>query len=72
MSWRATRIIMATDMIKSYLVGNRRQREYVVEAANRLKIMPTTEGAADLVLDMTHAIDGFSGNEHQLPVFPLI
>ena len=61
----------ATDMVKSYLVGNRRQREFVVEAANRLRIMPTTEGAADLALDLTHAIDGFSGNEHQLPVFPL-
>jgi Tol biopolymer transport system component len=60
-----------TDMVKSYLVGNRRQREFVVEAANRLQIMPTTEGAADLALDLTHAIDGFSGNEHQLPVFPL-
>jgi hypothetical protein len=33
--------------------------------------MPTTEGAADFALDLTHAIDGFSGNEHQLPVFPL-
>ena len=60
-----------TNMVKSYLIGNRRQREYMVEAANRLKIMPTTEGAADLALDLTHAIDGFSGNEHQLPVFPL-
>jgi Tol biopolymer transport system component len=61
----------ATDMVKSYLIGNRRQREYMVEAANRLQIMPTTEGAAYLALDLTHAIDGFSGNEHQLPVFPL-
>lgn len=60
-----------TDLVKSYLVGNRRQREFVVEAANRLHIMPTTEGAADFALDLTHAIDGFSGNEHQLPVFPL-
>lgn len=60
-----------TDLVKSYLVGNRRQRELVVEAANRLHIMPTTEGAADLAMDLTHAIDGFSGNEHQLPVVPL-
>jgi Tol biopolymer transport system component len=60
-----------TDMVKSYLVGNRRQREFLVEAANRLHIMPTTEGAADLALDLTHAIDGFSGNEHQLPAVPV-
>ena len=60
-----------TDMVKSYLIGNRRQREFVVEAANRLHIIPTTEGAADLSMDLTHAIDGFSGNEHQLPVVPV-
>jgi len=60
-----------TSMIKSYLVGNRAQRQYVVEACRRLHIMPTTEGAADMVMDLTHAIDGFSGNEHQFPLFPL-
>ncbi|WP_321478262.1 amidohydrolase family protein [uncultured Paludibaculum sp.] len=61
----------ATRMVKSYMVGNRRQREFVTEASARLGMMPTTEGAADMVLDMTHVIDGFSGNEHQFPVFPL-
>lgn len=60
-----------TWMVKSYLVGNRRQRQYVVEACQRLHMMPTTEGAADMALDLTHVIDGFSGNEHQLPIFPL-
>jgi hypothetical protein len=33
--------------------------------------MPTTEGALDLKLDLTHAIDGFTGNEHSLPIVPL-
>ena len=33
--------------------------------------MPTTEGALDLKMDLTHAIDGFSGNEHALPIVPL-
>lgn len=60
-----------TNMIKSYLVGNRVQRQYVVGACNRLQMMPTTEGAADMLLDLTHVIDGFSGNEHQFPIFPL-
>ncbi len=60
-----------TTMVKSYLVGNRRQREYVTEACKRLEIMPTTEGAADMPLDLTHVIDGFSGAEHQFPIFPL-
>lgn len=60
-----------TSMVKSYLVGDRRQREYVTEACNRLQIMPTTEGAADMQLDLTHVMDGFSGAEHQFPIFPL-
>ena len=33
--------------------------------------MPTTEGGLDLKLDLTHVIDGFSGNEHSLPIVPL-
>ena len=33
--------------------------------------MPTTEGGLDLKLDTTHALDGFSGNEHSLPIVPL-
>jgi Tol biopolymer transport system component len=57
-----------TQTVKSYLVGNRKQREFVVEASAKLHMMPTTEGASDLALDMTHAIDGFSGDEHQFPI----
>ena len=57
-----------TNTVKSYLVGNRKQREFVVEASNKLHMMPTTEGAADLALDMTHVIDGYSGAEHQFPM----
>ena len=60
-----------THALKSYLVGNRKQRQWMVEACKELKIMPTTEGALDLKLDMTHVIDGFSGNEHALPIVPL-
>ena len=33
--------------------------------------MPTTEGALDLKLNLTHVIDGFHGNEHTLPITPL-
>jgi len=33
--------------------------------------MPTTEGGLDLKLDLTHVLDGFSGNEHALPIVPL-
>jgi Tol biopolymer transport system component len=60
-----------TTLLKSYTVGNRQQRQWVIEACKNLHLMPTTEGALDLKLDMTHAIDGFSGNEHALPIVPL-
>jgi Tol biopolymer transport system component len=60
-----------TTNIKSYMVGNRKQRQWVVQAAKELGLMPTTEGGRDMKMDITHAIDGMHGNEHTLPVFPL-
>src|SRR5260370_20229885 len=60
-----------TNTVKSYTVGNRKQREWVVQACKENQLMPTTEGALDLKLDLTHAIDGMSGNEHALPIVPL-
>ncbi|MGD8328307.1 MAG: amidohydrolase family protein [Acidobacteriota bacterium] len=60
-----------TPNIKSYMVGNRQQRQWVVQAAQELHLIPTTEGGHDMMMDITHAIDGMHGNEHTLPVFPL-
>jgi Tol biopolymer transport system component len=60
-----------THNIKSYVVGNRKQRQFMVEASKELEMMPTTEGALDLKLNLTHVIDGFHGNEHTLPIAPL-
>ena len=60
-----------THNIKSYVVGNRKQRQYMVQASKELGMMPTTEGALDLKLNLTHVIDGFHGNEHTLPITPL-
>lgn len=60
-----------TPNIKSYIVGNRRQRQFMVQASKELGMMPTTEGGLDLKLDLTHVIDGFHGNEHTLPITPL-
>ena len=54
--------------IKAYISGNRKQRQWLLQAAAELKVMPTAEGALDTKLDLTHVIDGFSGNEHNLPV----
>jgi imidazolonepropionase-like amidohydrolase len=60
-----------TRTLKMYMAGNRRQRQWIVEAARDLQLMPTTEGGMDMSLDLTHVIDGYSGVEHNLPVVPL-
>ena len=60
-----------THLLKSYLVGNRQVRQWVVQACRELGLMATTEGGADTKMDLTHAIDGFSGIEHSLPTTPL-
>ncbi len=60
-----------TRNLKSYVVGNRKQRQFVAQASKELEMMPTTEGALDLKLDLTHALDGFNGNEHSIPLTPV-
>lgn len=60
-----------TKNIKAYVSGNRKQRQLIIQASKELGILPTTEGALDLKLDLTHIIDGMAGNEHALPIFPL-
>ena len=56
-----------TPNVKSYLIGNRQQRRWMVASAAERGMLPTTEGNGDLKLDITHAIDGFHGSEHSLP-----
>lgn len=60
-----------TRNIKAYISGDRKQRHWLVQASQELGMMPTTEGALDLKLNLTHAIDGFWGTEHALPIVPL-
>ncbi|MFU8817370.1 MAG: amidohydrolase family protein [Pseudomonadales bacterium] len=54
--------------LKAYLAGNRKQRQWIVQAARELDLMPTTEGALDMKLNVSHVLDGFSGNEHNFPL----
>lgn len=60
-----------THLLKSYMVGDRQQRQWMVEASQELKAMPTTEGGIDTRMDLTQVIDGFSGNEHNYPQTPI-
>jgi Tol biopolymer transport system component/imidazolonepropionase-like amidohydrolase len=60
-----------TDTLKEYVAGDRIVRQWVALACKEFQITPTTEGALDMKLDMSQMIDGFSGNEHALPIHPL-
>lgn len=60
-----------TKYIKMYLVGNRKHRQWVINAAREQKLMPTTEGGLDFKLNMTQTLDGYPGHEHSFPVYPL-
>ena len=60
-----------TFNLKQYRVGNRRARQWFAEAAAELGLMPTTEGALAMKLDLTQVLDGFAGNEHALTAVPL-
>ncbi|MEO8335777.1 MAG: amidohydrolase, partial [bacterium] len=60
-----------TNTIKQYMVGDRKVRQWVVQAAREQGIMPTLEGGLDFKKNMTEAMDGYSGIEHTLPIAPL-
>ena len=60
-----------TNTIKQYMVGNRKQRQWVIMAAKEQSLMPTTEGGLDFKMNLTIAMDGYPGHEHSLPITPL-
>jgi len=60
-----------TKTLKMYMSGNRQQRQWIITAAKELGLMPTTEGGLDYKLNITHAIDGYPGIEHALPIAPI-
>jgi Tol biopolymer transport system component len=60
-----------TKTIKMYMAGNRQQRQWVIDAAREQGLMPTTEGGLQAMYDLTLAIDGYSGLEHNYPIFPM-
>jgi imidazolonepropionase-like amidohydrolase len=60
-----------TTTLKEYVVGDRIVRQWVAMACKEFGITSTTEGALDMKLDLTQMADGFSGNEHALPIQPL-
>ena len=60
-----------TKTIKMYLTGNRKHRQWIIEAAKEQELMPTTEGGLDFKLNVTQILDGYPGHEHSFPIYPL-
>ena len=53
-----------TETLKSYHVGDRRHRQWLVMAAREKQLTPTAEGTSDFKLYLTMVLDGFAGVEH--------
>lgn len=60
-----------TNTIKMYMAGNRQVRQWIITAAREQGLMPTTEGGLDLEYNLTMAVDGYPGQEHSFPIYPL-
>lgn len=60
-----------TNTIKQYVAGDRLVRQWLIEAAKEYGITATIEGSLDLKLNLTQMADGYSGQEHSLPIFPI-
>jgi CubicO group peptidase (beta-lactamase class C family)/Tol biopolymer transport system component len=60
-----------TPFLKMYMSGDRQTRRWIADAAAERGMLATTEGGSDMRQDMTHVLDGFSGNEHTWPATPL-
>ncbi len=57
--------------LKEYLQPRRIQRQWIMMAAQEEGLNVSADGGGHLAFDMTHALDGFTGFEHSIPVVPL-
>mgnify|MGYP001454435896 CR=1 FL=1 len=57
--------------VKSYNQPRRDQRQQVIQAARELEILVMPEGGSTFTHNMSMILDGHTGIEHNVPVFPL-
>jgi Tol biopolymer transport system component/imidazolonepropionase-like amidohydrolase len=60
-----------TNTLKQYVAGDRIVRQWIIQACKEYGITATIEGSLDLKLNLTQMADGYSGQEHSLPIMPL-
>lgn len=57
--------------VKSYNQPRREQRQQIIEAARELEMMVYPEGGSTYFHNMSMILDGHTGIEHNVPVYPL-
>jgi imidazolonepropionase-like amidohydrolase len=60
-----------THYLKQYMQPRREQRQWVMQAAREEGINTTAEGGGDFKMDLSMALDGYTGFEHSLPYTPI-
>ena len=60
-----------TKTIKMYRTGNRKHRQWILMASKEQELMPTTEGALHIKLNVNQMLDGYPGQEHNIPIYPV-
>ncbi|WP_138429275.1 amidohydrolase family protein [Fodinibius saliphilus] len=57
--------------VKSYNQPRRNQRQQVIKAARELEVMVMPEGGSTFTHNMSMIMDGHTGIEHNIPIFPV-
>lgn len=57
--------------VKSYNQPRRDQRQQIMQAAREMDMMVMPEGGSTYTHDMTMILDGHTGIEHNVPIFPV-
>lgn len=57
--------------LKIYAIGDRKIRQWAIAEAHAQGLVTTTEGMGDLRMNLTAAMDGYDGLEHNLTALPV-
>jgi Tol biopolymer transport system component/imidazolonepropionase-like amidohydrolase len=63
--------VFNSQTFKEYMTGERIRRQWVTMVAKEESITSTHEGGVDFRLNITHMFDGYAGQEHSLPIYPI-
>jgi imidazolonepropionase-like amidohydrolase/Tol biopolymer transport system component len=59
------------ETVKQYMIGDRKARQWFIMACKELGVNSTAEGGSGFNMNMTLAMDGYPGQEHSWPIYPI-